>query len=236
MGAVSLTGVTQQFGELRALDGLSVDFAQDRVTGLVGRNGAGKSSLLNLVSGRTRATSGSVRVLGEDPHENRRVLAHVCAVTEDQPYPARYTVQSCMHAAALLHPRWDRALAGRLLELFALPRGQRVGGLSRGQRSAVGVVIALAARAPVTLLDEPYAGLDTVARQQFYAELGRELGARPRTVIFSSHLVDEVSHLLDEVVIVDRGRVVVAGPASEVPDLAVALARHRTDADEEGSR
>lgn len=218
MDAIALTGVTKRFGELTALDEVSVGFGQHRVTGLVGRNGAGKSTLLDLVSARSHATSGSVRVLGEDPFENRRVLAEVCAVTENQPYPGRFSVDAVLHSAALLHPRWDPRLAHDLVELFALRRRQKVGKLSRGQRSALGVVVALASRAPVTILDEPYVGLDAVARRLFYDRLLEEVVAHPRTVVFSSHFIDEIAHLLDHVVLLDRGRIVLDAPVDAVRD------------------
>jgi ABC-2 type transport system ATP-binding protein len=218
MDAITLTGVTKRFGDVAALDDVSVGFGRHLITGLVGRNGAGKSTLLDLVSARARATSGSVRVQGEDPFENRRVLAGVCAITENQPYPSRFSVETVLHGAALLHPRWDAQVADDLIEVFALRRRQKVGKLSRGQRSALGVVIALASRAPITLLDEPYVGLDAVARRVFYDRLLEDVVAAPRTVIFSSHLIDEIAHLLDHLVVLDRGRVVLAAPVDLVRD------------------
>lgn len=218
MDAITLTGVTKRFGDVVALDGVNVGFRRHAITGLVGRNGAGKSTLLDLVSGRARASSGEVHVEGEDPFENRRVLGDVCAVTESQPYPTRFTVEAALHTAALLHPRWDGELADDLVEVFELRRRQRIGKLSRGQRSAMGVVIALASRAPITVLDEPYVGLDAVARRVFYDRLLEEVVVAPRTVIFSSHLIDEIAHLLDYLVVIDHGRVVLDAPAESVHD------------------
>jgi len=218
MDAIALTGVTKRFGDVAALDDVSVGFGRHLITGLVGRNGAGKSTLLDLVSARARVTSGTVRVEGDDPFENRRVLADMCAITESQPYPARFSVETVLHGAALLHPRWEAQVADDLIEVFALRRRQKVGKLSRGQRSALGVVIALASRAPITILDEPYVGLDAVARRVFYDRLLEEVVAAPRTVIFSSHLIDEIAHLLDHLVVLDRGRVVLAAPVDVVRD------------------
>lgn len=218
MDAIELTGVTKRFGDVAALDAVNVGFARHQITGLVGRNGAGKSTLLDLVSGRARASSGVVRIQGQDPFENRHVLADVCAVTESQPYPARFSVEVALHAAALLHPRWDAGLADELVEVFQLRRRQKIGKLSRGQRSAMGVVVALAARAPITILDEPYVGLDAVARRVFYDRLLEEVVDSPRTVVFSSHLIDEVAHLLDHLVVLDHGRVVLDAPVDAVRD------------------
>lgn len=232
MDAVTVSSVTKRYGQVRALDGVTLGFAEGRVTGLVGRNGAGKSTLLDVVAGRVAPTTGAVRVLGADPYENRSVLARVCAVTENQPYPSRFSVDAVLHGAALLHARWDHALADELVELFALRRRQKVGKLSRGQRSSLGVVVALAARAPVTVLDEPYVGLDAVARRLFYDRLLEELVVHPRTVVFSSHLVDEVAHLLDHLVVIDRGRVVLDAPTDTVRESVVELSGPRVLLDE----
>ena len=218
MDAIALTGVTKKFGDVMALDEVSVGFGRHAITGLVGRNGAGKSTLLDLVSGRARASSGEVRVEGMDPFENRRVLADMCAVTESQPYPARFTVEAALHASALLQPRWDGEVADDLVDVFALRRRQKIGKLSRGQRSALGVVIALASRAPITVLDEPYVGLDAVARRVFYDRLLEEVVTAPRTVILSSHLIDEIADLLDHLVVIDHGHVVLDAPAEAVRD------------------
>lgn len=218
MDAVSLTEVTQRFGDVTALDHVSVSFGERRITGLVGRNGAGKSTLLELVSGRARARLGSVTVHGKNPYEDRAVLSQVCAVTESQPYPKSFRVSTVLTCAGLLHPQWDISTAHDLVDLFDLRRQQKVTQLSRGQRSALGVVVALASRAPVTVLDEPYVGLDAVTRRQFYVRLLEEFVAHPRTVILSSHLIDEVAHLLDHVVVIAHGRVVLDAATESVRD------------------
>ena len=227
MDAITLAGVTTRFGDVVALDDVSLGFGAHLITGLVGRNGAGKSTLLDLAAGRSHVTKGTIRVLGHEPFENRRVLADVCAVTESQPFPARFSVDAVLFGARLLQPRWDRRLADDLVDLFALRRRQTVGKLSRGQRSSLGVVIALASRAPVTILDEPYVGLDAVARRLFYDRLLEEVVAEPRTVIFSSHLIDEIAHLLDHLVLLDRGRVILDAPTDEVRESVVEVSGPR---------
>ncbi|MBP6995781.1 MAG: ABC transporter ATP-binding protein [Phycicoccus sp.] len=208
MGAIELEHVTQRFGDIVALSDVSVTFAENRITGLLGRNGSGKSTLLDLVSAHRLPTSGEVRVSGRQPFESRDVLRQVCAITEAQSYPGKYSVSAVLRAASWLYPTWDAALADDLADQFGLRQGQLVDKLSRGQRSAVGVIIGLASRSPVTLLDEPYVGLDAVARQLFYDRLLEAYADQPRTIVLSSHLIDEVADLLEHVVVLDAGRVV----------------------------
>ena len=216
MDVVHVAGLTQRFGSVTALDDLTVSFAENQVTGLLGRNGAGKSTLIDILTGRRPAASGSVRVGDANPYENRHTLRDICGVGEAQRYPQQFSVAAVLDSAALLHPRWDAEMAADLVDTFALRRRQKVAKLSRGQRSALGVTVGLAARAPLTIFDEPYVGLDAVARQTFYDRLLQELVAQPRTVIMSSHLIDEVAHLLERVVVLDRGRVVLDAPVDDV--------------------
>lgn len=213
--AISVTGVTRRYGRQAALDDISIDIEPGSITGLLGRNGAGKTTLMRIIAGHEFALSGQVTVAGASPVENEAVLRRMVFLREDQVYPdvpARYMLR----AAAHLYPNWDAGLAEALVADFGLPLGRRIRKLSRGQRSAVGIVIALAARADVTLLDEPYAGLDAVARQVFYDRLLADFAEYPRTVVLSTHLIDEVANLLERVVVLDRGRVMLDASADDL--------------------
>jgi ABC-2 type transport system ATP-binding protein len=129
-------------------------------------------------------------------------------VREDQVYPEIFKVSHALRAASFCYPNWDAGLASSLLEDFGLRANKAIKSLSRGQRSALGITIGLAARAEVTLFDEPYTGLDAVARQVFYDRLLAEYADFPRTVVLSTHLIDEAAALFENVVMIDRGRVV----------------------------
>ena len=188
--AVAATGATRAYGGTTALDGVTVALEAGRVHGLLGRNGAGKTTLLRLLTGLDRPSSGTVRVLGQDPFENAALAGRFCFVKESHVYPESFRVRHALRAAALLFPAWDAALAATLVERFALPADRPVKKLSRGMTSALGIVVGLASRAEVTLFDEPYLGLDAVARQTFYDALLAEVAARPRTVVLSTHLID----------------------------------------------
>ncbi|MGY1841696.1 MULTISPECIES: ABC transporter ATP-binding protein [unclassified Modestobacter] len=221
--AATLDRVTMRFRGHTALTEVSVDFQADTITGLLGRNGAGKTTLMQLLTGHRVPTSGRVEVLGGRPYENDAVLSRVCFIKEGQRYPDHFRVRDAVDVAATLYPSWDRDLAEQLLADFDLPRKRPVNKLSRGMTSAVGVVIGLASRAPLTLFDEPYLGLDAVARQLFYDRLLTDYAEHPRTVVLSTHLIEEISDLLEHVVLIDRGRVLLDADADSLHGTALTV-------------
>lgn len=232
--AIAARGLGKSYGDVQALSDASFAVREGSISGLLGRNGAGKTTALQLISGQTLPSAGSVEVFGRQPFEDGRAMRSMTFVKEGQRYPENFTVDMVLHSAADLLPGWDAEFAARLIERYELPRRRRVKKLSRGMTSAVGIVIGLASRAPLTLFDEPYLGLDAVARQIFYDELLADYTERPRTVVISTHLIDEVSDLLEQVVLIDKGRVllddttenlrrraiVATGPASVIDQLA----------------
>jgi ABC-2 type transport system ATP-binding protein len=234
MSIIELASVTKRFGDVTALDDVSIRLQENMIHGLLGRNGAGKTTLMQVLTAQAFASSGTVRAFGEDPWENARVLDRICFIREGQRYPDSFTVRHVLAAGRISFAGWDDDLAHELVEQFRLRTSQRVKKLSRGQLSAVGVVLGLASRAPLTIFDEPYLGLDAVARQLFYDRLLADFSEHPRTVVLSTHLIDEVSDLLDHVVVLDQGRVVVdddtdalrgslvvvSGPSGAVDDFA----------------
>ncbi|HEX7162517.1 MAG TPA: ABC transporter ATP-binding protein, partial [Trebonia sp.] len=159
--AITVTGLTRRYRGKLTLDHVSVGIEEGAVTGLLGRNGAGKTTLMRIIAGQEFASAGSVQVLGASPAENDRILRRMAFVREDQAYPD-FKVGDALRAASWFYPNWSAELADSLMTDFALPRNRAVKKLSRGMRSALGIVIGLAARAEVTMLDEPYAGLDAV--------------------------------------------------------------------------
>ena len=221
---VSARNVTKRYGSMVALDGVTFTVRENAIYGLLGRNGAGKTTLMRILTGQGFATDGAVEVFGTAPYENDAVLADVCFVKESHRYPDSHTVANTLEAASWLFPRWDEKFAESLVDDFRLPRKRRVKKLSRGELSALGVTIGLASRAPLTLFDEPYLGLDAVARQQFYDHLLRDYTEFPRTVILSTHLIDEVGDLIEHVLLLDRGRLVVDEEADILRGQAVTLA------------
>jgi ABC-2 type transport system ATP-binding protein len=228
--AISVTGLTRRYRGQLALDHVTFDLEPGSITGLLGRNGAGKTTLLRVIAGHEFASAGAVTVLGACPVENDKVLRQMIFVREDQSYPD-LRVRRAVQAASWFYPNWSHELAGALLGEFNLPLNRKVKKLSRGMRSALGIVIGLAARAEVTLFDEPYAGLDPVARELFYDRLLADYAEHPRTVLLSTHLIDEAAGLFERVVVIDRGRIALnmaaddlRGAATSVSGPAIAVA------------
>ncbi len=207
MTVIEVQHLTKRYKETLALDDVSLAFEENTIYGLLGRNGAGKTTLMSILTAQNFATSGTARVFGADPYENAGVLQRICFVRESQKYPEDALPTHAFRMASLFFPNWDQGFADELVAAFELPLKTRIKKLSRGQLSAVGVIIGLASRAEITFFDEPYLGLDAVARQLFYDRLIEDYAEHPRTVILSSHLIDEVSNLIERVVVIDGGRI-----------------------------
>jgi ABC-2 type transport system ATP-binding protein len=220
----TLDAVTLQFRGHTALSGISTAIEADTITGLLGRNGAGKTSLMQLLTGHRLPTSGRVQLFGRSPYEDDDVLRRICFIKESQRYPDQFRVRDAVAAAARLYPGWDHDLAASLLADFDLPAKRQIKKLSRGMVSAVGIVLGLASRAPVTLFDEPYLGLDAVARQLFYDRLLADYADHPRTIVLSTHLIEEISDLLEHVLLLDRGRVLLDADADSLRATALTVA------------
>jgi ABC-2 type transport system ATP-binding protein len=220
---IEVAGLHKRYRDTDALTDVSFAVEANAIYGLLGRNGAGKTTLMSILTAQNFATAGRVRVFGEDPYENPRVLSRMCFVRESQKYPDDAKPRHAFAAARLFFPNWDDDLAADLISAFQIPVGRTIKKLSRGQLSAVGVVIGLASRAEITFFDEPYLGLDAVARQVFYDRLLQDYSLHPRTIILSSHLIDEVANLLERVIVLDGGRVVMDEETDAVRDRAATI-------------
>src|SRR3569832_1133049 len=179
---------------------------------------------MHILTAQQFATAGELRLFGEQPFENNNVLSRVCFIKESQKYPDLFTVRDVLSTAASLYPNWDEAFAASLVEAFGLPYKRNMKKLSRGMLSAVGIVIGLASRAPLTIIDEPYLGLDAVARQLFYDQLLADYTEHPRTVVLSTHLIDEVSMLLEHVLLIDNGKLLMNEDADSLRGRAYSVA------------
>jgi ABC-2 type transport system ATP-binding protein len=206
--SVEVDDLTVRYGDTVAVDGLTLKLDGGKIYGLLGRNGSGKTSVLSVVSAFRRATSGAVLVGGVEPFENAALTRQIYFVRDRVDAQDSDRVSTALRMARALRPNWDEEYAQALIERFAILPRKRVGGLSRGAKSALSVTLGLAARAPLTIFDESYLGMDAPSRYAFYDEVLNDYIAHPRTIIISTHLIEEVGSLFEEVVIIDKGRLV----------------------------
>ncbi len=214
---VEVAGLTRRFGRTLALDAVDLEVPRGVVFGLVGENGAGKTTLIRHLLGLLRPQSGTVRVLGGDPvRDPVGVLARVGYLSEERDLPGWMRVGELLPYLRGFYPTWDDALAEELRGQFALDAAAKVGTLSQGQRARAGLLAALAYRPELLVLDEPSTGLDPVVRREILAAIVRTIAEEGRTVLFSSHLLEEVVRVADHVAMIDRGRFVLCGPLDDI--------------------
>jgi ABC-2 type transport system ATP-binding protein len=221
--AADVRGLSRRFGDVVALADVSLTLTTGAVHGLLGRNGAGKTTLMQILAGHLPASGGRVEVLGRDPWEDAETMRRVSLIREAQAYPNNFRVRHVLRAASWFHPNWDAGYAERLAAEFELPPNRTMTKLSRGMLSAVGIVVGLASRAPLTLFDEPYLGLDAPSRHRFYDHLLADLAEHPRTVLVSTHLIDEIADLLEHVVLLERGRVLLQAETDDLRSRAATV-------------
>jgi ABC-2 type transport system ATP-binding protein len=210
---VEVRDLTVRYGSTTALDAVSFRIRPGVITGLLGRNGSGKTTALSVLAAFRRRSSGTVLVDGEDPWENERVLAGTCLVRESGDVAQDQKLKDTLEFLADRRPLFDPALAGALMDRFELDPRTRPDRLSRGKRSAFGVVVGIASRTPLTLLDEVHLGMDAPSRYAFYDTLLADWLEHPRTIVLSSHLIGEIERLLEDVVVLDRGTVLATSDA-----------------------
>ncbi|NQV26283.1 MAG: ABC transporter ATP-binding protein [Rhodopirellula sp.] len=214
---VEISGVSRSFGKMVALDNVNLNVLRGSVVGLVGENGAGKTTLLKHVLGLFRARTGSVRVFGKDPVEDpESVLSEIGYLSEVRDLPDWMKIGELMGYTRAFFPSWDDAFAEELREMFELSPDQKVKTLSRGQRARAGLIAAIAHRPQLLVLDEPSSGLDPVVRRDILSAIIRTVADEGRTVLFSSHLLDEVQRVSDHVAMLHLGRMLLTLPMDDV--------------------
>ncbi len=203
---VTTEDLTCRIGGTDAVDGLSLHIPAGTLCGLLGRNGAGKSTLLSTIAAFRRPSSGRVTVDGEDPYENESVVGRISLIRESGDLEEDMSVEDLMWCSSRLRAGWDDDYARHLVDRFELDPTTKIKALSLGQRSALGSTVGLASRAPLTMFDESYLGMDAISRGVFYDELLGDYLRTQRTFIVSTHLIGEIAPLLEQVVVIDHGR------------------------------
>lgn len=205
-------GLCKTYGKVKALDQVDLTLEPGHIYGLIGRNGAGKTTLLAALAAQLPVESGTVNYGEETVWENEKALADLCFSRELSgklgASANSLRVRDYLKAGRLFYPHWDEAYAGELVEQFGLDPKKRISALSKGMMSAVTIVLALASRAPVTMMDEPVAGLDIVAREDFYRLLLEDYATTGRTFVISTHILEEAATVFERVLILKEGRLI----------------------------
>ena len=216
---ITVSELTRRFGAKTALASVTLSIPRGTVYGLVGANGAGKTTLIKHILGLLRAERGSVRVFGLDPVADPvGVLSRTGYLSEERDLPGWMRVDELIRYSRAFYPAWDDAYAEELRQTFALDATANVGNLSKGQKAQLGLLLALAYRPELLVLDEPSSGLDPVVRRDILEAIVRTIAHEGRTVLFSSHLLDEVERVADHVTMINEGKVVLSAPLAAIKE------------------
>ncbi len=224
MGSLKCENIKKVYGKKEVLKDVNLELESGKIYGLIGRNGVGKTTLLSILSSQNPAGSGRVTLDGEDVWENEKCIDRICFSREISQMSGfgqnNLKIKDYMTAASIFYPNWNRELAKELIEKFGLEPKKRICKLSKGMLSMVTIVIALASEAEYTFLDEPVAGLDVIARDQFYKLLLREYGKSGRTFVISTHIIEEAADIFEEVIMLDRGEILLKENTQELLERA----------------
>jgi ABC-2 type transport system ATP-binding protein len=208
MASIEARGLRKAFGATIALDGVNLRVEEGRILGLIGPNGAGKTTALNAILGLS-PYQGELKVLGRDPwNERDRLMRDVCFIADVAVLPRWIRVSQVLDYVAGVHPRFDRAKAEGFLAKTTIRHGSKVRELSKGMVTQLHLALVMAIDAKLLVLDEPTLGLDILYRKHFYDSLLNDYFDRERTIVMATHQVEEVQHVLTDVMFIDRGRIV----------------------------
>jgi len=213
---IKTNNLNKRFDKTHALSDMSVTITENSITGLIGRNGSGKTTLLKILAGILDKTSGDVRVFGEDPLDNIRVLNKLVYTYHNVPYEWGMRLGSILDSYKMIFPGFDTEFANKLMKFFDLNNKMTYKSLSQGMGSIFNFLCALSCRAPLTMLDEPVLGMDVTVRKSAYEILLRDFTEHPRTFIISSHLLSELEGVLSDILLIEQGRVVLNKPIDDV--------------------
>jgi len=206
--AIRCENLSKSYGKVEAVKSVNLALEEDKIYGLLGRNGAGKSTLANLIASQIIRDSGSINIFNEEVFENTKALENICLVKEKELPMEEMRVKKIFEIAGMLYKGWDENYKEFLVKEFNFDVKKKYKNLSRGNKSIAQLIIGLSSRAKITIFDEPSLGLDAAVREKFYNILLKDYEENKRTIILSTHLIDEVSNLFEEVIIMNKGEVI----------------------------
>ena len=223
MTVIECSDVTKTYGAHHVLTKVNFTIEEGVLTGIIGRNGVGKTTLLKMIAGFKKETSGSIQVFGEQPFNNLKVAANTIFIDDTMHFPDAMTLQDILHECKRFYPNWDEGLANRLISYFIFHLDAKHRLLSKGKKSTFNAIIGIAAHCALTIFDEPTTGMDAAVRKDFYRALLKDYIAHPRTILLSSHHIEEIEDLLEDILLVHDGTVRFHGPITELQELFTTL-------------
>ena len=223
MTVVEFNKVVKSFRTHDVLREMSFEIKQDVLTGIIGRNGVGKTTLMKIIAGFTEETSGEVQVFSEKPFNSLKVSANSILVDDGMKFPDAMTLTDILKECNRFYPNWDAELAKRLVYYFGYHLDARHHHLSKGKKSTFNAIIGISSRCALTIFDEPTTGMDSAVRKDFYRALLKDYLAHPRTILLSSHHIEEIEDLLEDVLLVHKGVAHFHGPITKLQEMFITL-------------
>ncbi|MBM7660212.1 ABC-2 type transport system ATP-binding protein [Bacillus mesophilus] len=223
MSVIKCKEVTKIYGRAKAIHNLSFTIEENKITGLIGRNGAGKSTLLKMIAGLIKKSDGEISVFSEQPFNSLKVSSNLIFIDENMIFPNSLSLIEIIKAAGTFYSNWDKELAHGLLTYFSFKGNERYEHLSKGKKGTFNMIVGLSARCPITIFDEPTNGMDASVRKDFYRALLKDYLAFPRTIILSSHLLAEMEHILEDILLIKDGQKCLHMPVLDMKEFAIGL-------------
>jgi ABC-2 type transport system ATP-binding protein len=213
--------VSKAYKKCFAVNNLSFAIEENSITGLIGRNGAGKTTLLKLLSGFIKPTNGEVRIFDEKPFNNLKVSENTIFIDDNMSFPKYLTLLEILKGANTFYPNFDEAMSIRLMEYFAIDFDKKHGQLSKGMKSTFNMIIGIASHCPLTIMDEPTTGMDAAVRSDFYKIILKDYIENSRTMIISSHHLEELEDILEDILLLKDGAKCVHMPIDDLKEYAI---------------
>lgn len=223
MNVIEFNDVTKKYGSRTVLNQIDFSIRENVLTGIIGRNGVGKSTLMKIAVGHIQATSGDVQVFSDHPFNSLKVSANSILIDDTMSFSDKLTLKDILREANRFYPNWDAPLAQRLFDYFSFHSDARHMDLSKGKKSTFNAIIGLASHCPLTIFDEPTTGMDTIARKDFYRALLKDYIAHPRTILVSSHHLEEIEDLLEDILLVHNRTVLFHSSITDLQEMFIRL-------------
>ena len=227
---LTVNNITKKFGKKVILDGISASFEQGRSYALLGRNGTGKSTLINIIMQRTRA-SGSVMIDDKKIADNDALMQYLFCMNDTTFYPGWFRLKTVFSITEAMYPDFDKEYADKLAGDFGIDLKKRISQLSTGQRTMYKVILALASNAPFVFLDEPVLGIDVNQRELFYSTLARKMAEERSCFIICTHIIEEIENLLETVMIIHNGKLIMNISVMELLEKTAAVSGRADETD-----